>query len=199
MAGIIDKVQSNSQQQPASTQASPPAKSGAVGNPSDPFEKVSDDPEMQEAVDRVVAAGGKIIYSDEGGATITEGLQAGASDPAQAVAKETFTLMLSLDEKSKGTIPEEAIIPAGMKLLTLVAELGETSGAITVDPNTVPQAMQHLVAMAIEAGIIDPAAIEEMIASMDPADVEAMVAEQDQIANAGQAQAPEAAMAGGAA
>lgn len=195
MAGIMDKAQGS--QQPASTPESSPEERGlpgaheeremamGAGDSTDPFEPVADDPAVQEAIDRIVGAGSLVIYSDKGSQSIVESLKSGAKDPGEAVARQAFSLMLSLDEKSKGTLPEDAIIPAASKLLTLVAELGEKSGAIQKSPNTIPSARQHLVALAIENGIIDPAEIQELMSGMDPAELEALVAEQDAIANGG--------------
>ncbi len=181
---VLDRMKPDSQQQPASKLASPPAENGAAGDTIDPFEKVYDTPEEQDAVDRVVGAGSKIIYSEQGTQSILESLKSG--DPPESIARTAFNLMMSLDQKSKGTIPEDAMMPAAVKLLALIAELGSKGGAIQTDANTVPQAMQHLVALGIENGIIDPAEIEQMMSEMDPAELESMRAEQDAIANGGQ-------------
>lgn len=195
--GVLNKMKPEAVEPDADDQSGEPTEARAAGNV-DPFEKVYDTPEEQEAVDRVVAAGGKLLYSDEGSKAILEGLKSGA--PEEAIAREAFTLMLSLDQKSKGTIPEDAMMPAAVKLASLIAEMGQKAGVIQTSPNTVPGALQHLVALGIENGIIDPQEIEAMMAEMDPAEMEAMRAEQEQIAQGGQSsmmQKPGMQMAGG--
>ena len=177
MAGVMDRVKPSSQQ-PVSSEASPPDESGLSGT--------SEDGAMDENTEKVVLAGQKLIYSDDYNDTILESLKNGADDAPEAIAHATFVAMQALDEASGGKLPEDAIVPAAIKLLEEVAIIGKESGTVQVDGNTLPQAQQRLVAMAIEAGIIDPQDIQDLIESMDPAEVESMRAEQEAIANGGQ-------------
>jgi hypothetical protein len=135
-----------------------------------------------DATRRVVLAGIKLLYDDATHADVMQQLKAGAENPAETIAQVAFNVMLALDEKSKGTLPEDAIVPGAEGVMKEIILLAQKSKALPVDDAILPAASQELVALAIESGLIDQADIEEMMASMDPAELEALVAEQSQIA-----------------
>jgi len=84
-------------------------------------------PKMKDVVDRVVAAGMKIMFAPE---MADERNQAVSSNEpvSQALAKNVVGLTLILDQKSQGGIPMEAIFPAAMELLSEVGELFVKAG-----------------------------------------------------------------------
>ena len=82
-------------------------------------------PEAKDAVDRVVAAGVKMMFSP----SMRDELQAAveSEDPvAKVIAENTSGLMLLIDQKSGGKTPIAAIFPAALELL---AEAGEAMSA----------------------------------------------------------------------
>ena len=178
MAGLISKnmqqEQQETPQQPDPNLPSPVAEGGLSGEP--------DDPQLDIDIEKVKLAGMAMLYDDKGFESASQELAAGADDPAQAVAILTFNLMKTLDEKSGGQIPESALIPAAVGLMEEVLTIGEATGVITADENTAAQSIQRLIALAIEAGIIDPAAIEELMADMPEEEIRQLVAQQEQIA-----------------
>lgn len=89
--------------------------------------------EMRDTVDRIVAAGMKIMYAPD----MAEERKAAVSDErpvATVLAENVVGLTLVLDQKSQGGIPMEAIFPAAMELLSDAAEmLVEAGRNITQD------------------------------------------------------------------
>lgn len=90
-------------------------------------------PEAKDAVDRLAAAGVKMMYAP----SMRDELQAAveSEEPvAKVMAENTAGLMLLLDQKSGGKTPVAAIFPAALELL---AEAGE---ALVAAGKTVTQA-----------------------------------------------------------
>jgi hypothetical protein len=77
--------------------------------------------DVKDVVDRVVAAGMKVMYSPAMRSTVMEQVQ--RDDPvAQKLAECAAGLMLTLDQRSKGGIPMAALFPAALTLLGEMAE-----------------------------------------------------------------------------
>ncbi len=84
-------------------------------------------PAMKDAVDRVFAAGFKIMYSPEMQDEREQAVQ--SPDPIPKKLAENVTgLMLTLDQQAKGGIPVEALFPAAMMLLSEAAEILTKAG-----------------------------------------------------------------------
>lgn len=79
-------------------------------------------PEMKDAFERTVAAGMKVMYSPEMRQDVMAEVQREAP-VVQKLAESTTGLLLMLDSKSKGGIPEQVIYLAGMELLGEAAEV----------------------------------------------------------------------------
>lgn len=72
--------------------------------------------EAKDAVERVVAAGLKLMYSSEMRDEVMREVRSQEPTP-QKLAAAVTGLVLMLDQKSQGGIPEQAIFPAAMELL----------------------------------------------------------------------------------
>lgn len=73
-------------------------------------------PELRDAVERVAAAGMKLMYAPEMRQDLVAAVK--SPDPVPKVLSENITgLMLTLDQKSQGGIPQAVIFPAAMELL----------------------------------------------------------------------------------
>lgn len=84
-------------------------------------------PEAKDAVDRVVAAGMRVMFSP----AMREELQAEVqrdAPPAQKLAESVTGLMLTLDAQSQGGIPMPAIFPAALQLMGEGAEVLAAAG-----------------------------------------------------------------------
>lgn len=83
--------------------------------------------EAKDAVDRVVAAGHRMMYSPE----MRDDLQAAvdSQEPVpQKLANNVAGLLLTLDKQARGGIPMAAIFPAAMELLGEAAEVLNAAG-----------------------------------------------------------------------
>jgi len=81
----------------------------------------------RDAVDRVVAAGMRIMYAPESRQKIMAEIQRKAPVP-QKIAEAMTGLLLILDQKSKGGIPMAAIFPAALELLGEAGKTLEAAG-----------------------------------------------------------------------
>lgn len=84
-------------------------------------------PEAKDAVDRVVAAGQRLMYAPD----MREELQAAvdSQEPVpQKLANNVAGLVLTLDQQAQGGIPMAAIFPASMELLGEAAEVLAAAG-----------------------------------------------------------------------
>lgn len=90
-------------------------------------------PEFKDVVDRVVAAGMKIMYSPASRDDLMKAVQ--SPDPLpKTLAMNITGLMLMLDQKAgKSGIPPQAIGPASMELLGDACELLSQSKPVTMD------------------------------------------------------------------
>ena len=102
-------------------------------------------PKMRDTVDRIVAAGMKVMYSPEM-ADEREQAVSGSGPVAQALAESITGLTLILDQKSQGGIPIEAIFPAAMELLSDAAEMFIKAGK-PVDQETYNDAARMMFVM----------------------------------------------------
>jgi hypothetical protein len=84
-------------------------------------------PAMHDVVDRIVAAGVRIMTSPE----MRDEVRAALDNPApvpQKLAENVTGLLLTLDQQVQGGIPMEAIFPAAMELLGEAAEVVQAAG-----------------------------------------------------------------------
>lgn len=90
-------------------------------------------PAQKDAVERIVAAGMKVMYSPDMRDDVMQAVQ--SQDPVpQKLAKSVVGLMLMLDSKAKGGLPPEALFPAELELLGEACEVLEAAGQpVTMD------------------------------------------------------------------
>jgi len=84
-------------------------------------------PELRDPVERIVAAGAKLMYSPE----LREELQQAVQSDApvdQKLADNVVGLLLTLDQKSQGGLPVAALFPAGLGLLGEAAQVLQAAG-----------------------------------------------------------------------
>lgn len=145
-------------------------------------------PQEQNAYEKVVLAGMKVLYGKESSAQFVAMLKAGADDPAKALADATSMLIVQLDKKANGAIPEDVILPAAAELLGLTAELAEKARLFTVDEAVKAKAAQQLLlSLGNEYGV-EPAELQALIADVGPERAKQMAAEQARFG--GQEKAP---------
>lgn len=121
-------------------------------------------PELKDSVDRIVAAGMKMMYSPD----MREELMAeikNSSPTPKKLAEAIVGLLLTLDKQTKGGLPEGAIFPAAVELL------GEAAGVLIAAGTPVSQddfeaAMQMTYALIGKALKIDP---QKMMSAVEQA------------------------------
>lgn len=111
-------------------------------------------PEAKDAVDRVVAAGTKLMYSPD----MRQELQAEIErdvPPAQKMAEAVTGLILTLDKQSKGGIPVQALFPAAMELMGEAAEVLAAAGQPVTQEDYNEAARQMFVLIGRKLGASD--------------------------------------------
>lgn len=84
-------------------------------------------PEVKDVVDRVVAAGMHLMYSPDMRDEVQAAVQ--SQDPmGKKLADNVVGLLLTLDQKTQGGIPQAAIFPAAMELLGEGADMLSAAG-----------------------------------------------------------------------
>lgn len=116
--------------------------------------KINVPPEMQDAVDRIVAAGMKLIYSPSMKDERDAALQ--SDDPiAKVLATNVVGLTLVLDQQSQGGIPEQALLPAALELLLDVADMMVKAGKTVTQDDINDAALMMHVMIAKKLGVSD--------------------------------------------
>ena len=88
-------------------------------------------PEVHDAVERVVAAGAKLMYSPDFRDDLKQAVAA-EMPVDQKLADNVVGLLLMLDQKSQGGIPVAALFPAGVALMDEAAQvLGAAGQSVT--------------------------------------------------------------------
>lgn len=114
-------------QQAAPPQGEPPEDEAAGMAFKRPNLKSMVTPENKDAVDRVVAAGMRYLYSPAMREEVMQALQ--SQDPMpQKLGMNVIGLVLTLDSQAQGGIPLGAVFPAAFELLGEAAEMVAASG-----------------------------------------------------------------------
>lgn len=134
----------------------PIAPTGDAVDSSDPIlAKVQDGvranlpPQFRVAVQRIVLAGMKVMFSPETHHLMLQAIQTD-SDPAHAVGMGVTQLLTLLWKESKGTMPIPALVPAGILLCCEGLDFMEKSGMIKVTPDIVDNAVQTVTAYMMQ-------------------------------------------------
>lgn len=119
-------------------------------------------PELQEAYDRVVIAGMKIMFSK---ATNQQAMKAieGEGSLDKRLGVGIAGLLAELFRRSNNTIPPQVLIPAGTDLLMQAADFLRKTRKETVTDKVIGDAMAIMVRTVLETFGVDP---EKMVAVM---------------------------------
>lgn len=141
MDGIIQREQPQQPEKPA-RQATSAAVRGQMQVP----------PEQAETFEKVVAAGRKLLYSEQLAPDIQETL---ASDApmGEKLGGGVVSLLAILMTKTNGAIPPQLLIPAGVALVTEAGDMLEEAGA-EVSDNDVAEGVAVMVETLLQrAGV----------------------------------------------
>ena len=129
-------------------------------------------PELQEAYDRVVIAGMKVMFSDESHKMMLQFMdEEGPAD--EKLGKGIAGLMLILFKESNETIPPQVIIPAGVQLLIKAAEFAKQSGMGEISNKDVAGGIELMIAIIMEKFGVDPSQFKQMLDQFDETNVNA--------------------------
>lgn len=149
MTPLMDRAKP--QGKPEAPPEKPPAAQGGFQKPNiDAFIP----PETKDAVDRVVAAGMRMMYAP----AMREDLQAEIARDApvpQKLAESTAGLVLTLDQQAKGGIPVQAIFPAAVGLLGEASEVLAAAGQPVTQEDYNAAALQVFAILGRKMGASD--------------------------------------------
>lgn len=107
-------------------------------------------------VDRIVVAAKEAMSATA--PQLLKMMQA-AGDPVRALAQTLIFLMKQLYEKSKGTMPPQAVIPAAQQVLADLAKIGESGGLFKATPEMLQKALAVAAQLFMREQKMDPNAI----------------------------------------
>jgi hypothetical protein len=119
-------------------------------------------PELQEAYERVVIAGMKVMFSKESHKLMLDELQK-EGPMGQKLGTGIAGLMLLLVKESNGTLPPEVIVPAGINLLTRAADFIRKSKIEKITNGDIGEAMEVFISTVLEKFGVDPAKMADML------------------------------------
>jgi hypothetical protein len=119
-------------------------------------------PELQEAYERVVIAGMKVMFSKESHKLMLDEFQK-EGPLGQKLGTGIAGLMLLLVKESNGTIPPEVIIPAGINLLTRAADFIRKSEIEKITNGDIGDAMEVFISTILEKFGVSPEQMTQML------------------------------------
>jgi hypothetical protein len=120
-------------------------------------------PKQKTQMQRIVVAGQKVMFSKQSHHLLLEQLK-GPGTIAQKLGQGVGGLLGYLMQESRGSLPQELLIPAGMVLIAIAADFLQKSGE-NVSEQDIGEAMNVLVRELLNAGGIDPDKVASIAAS----------------------------------
>ena len=118
--------------------------------------------ELQEAYERVVVAGMKIMFSKESHRTMLAEIQR-PGPMGQRLGKGVAGLMLLMIKESNNTMPPAVIIPAGVKLLMEVVDFLRKTGMADPTNEEIGQGIEIFVSTILQQFGTDPKKLESAL------------------------------------
>lgn len=146
-------------QQPGLIQSQRPAQDGEDLTPDAVSKEIKMPPQMQEAYERVVLAGMKLLFSKETNEAAVKQLQAQDGPLAQRLGKSIAGLLAELFRRSNKTMPPQVIIPAGVELLMQSADFIRKSKLEPISNKDIGDAMDVMVTTVLQMFKLDPGKI----------------------------------------
>jgi hypothetical protein len=125
-------------------------------------ENIKMPPELQEAYERVVIAGMKVMFSKESHKLMLDELQK-EGPVGQKLGMGIAGLMLLLVKESNNTIPPEVIIPAGVNLLSRAADFIRKSEIEKITNADIGDAMEVMISTILQKFGVEPEQMAEML------------------------------------
>lgn len=135
-------------------------------------ENIQVPPELQEAYERVVIAGMKVMFSEQTHRILLKELQREAPI-AERLAYSASGAVLILFAESNQTMPPQVVIPAAVELLMQAVDFVRKSGFAKVTNKDVGDAMELTITTILEKFGGTPDKIEQMLNQFDNQAVDA--------------------------
>lgn len=119
--------------------------------------------ELQEAYERVVLAGMKLLFSKETNKAVIGVLQNQDGDLAERLGKSIAGLMAELYRTSNQSMPPQVIIPAGVELLMQAADFIRKSKLEPINNKIIGDAMDVMVTTVLQMFKLDPGKIVQFV------------------------------------
>lgn len=129
-------------------------------------------PELQEAYDRVVIAGMKVMFSQESHKLMLKELQR-KGPVAEKLGSGIAGLMLILFKESNETLPPAVMIPAGLQLLMQAVDFMRQTGLEKVTNKDIGDAIEIMVVTLMKKFGVQPEQMEKLLGGYDDSNVEA--------------------------
>jgi hypothetical protein len=115
--------------------------------------------ELQEAYEKVVVAGMKIMYSKESHRVMLEEIKR-PGPMGERLGKGITGLMLLMIKESNNTMPPAVVIPAGIKLMMEAVDFLRKTGIADPTNEEIGQGMETFISMILQQFGADPAKLE---------------------------------------
>lgn len=129
-------------------------------------------PELQEAYERVVIAGMKIMFSKETHRIMLKEMQRPGS-VAERLGTGIAGLMLLMVKESNNTLPPPVIIPAGMELLMQAVDFLRQTNMEKITNKDIGDAIEVMISVILQKFGVAPDQLEQMINQYDNTNVDA--------------------------
>jgi hypothetical protein len=129
-------------------------------------------PELQDAYDRVVLAGMKMMFSKESHGAMLRSLQ-GEGSLGEKLGKGIAGLMLIMVKESNATMPPAVIIPAGIALLMQAVDFMKKTGVAKPTNQDVGDGMEIMITTLMEKFGATPEKLQAALSQFDNQNVQA--------------------------
>ena len=147
----------------AQNQQTPPAQSGNKLNTAFVQSKMQIPPNLQQAYQRIILAGKKIMFSPQMTPQIATLLK-GADTPGQKIGQGVVALMAMLISQSNHTLPPQLIIPCACELLIEFGNFLRSSG-VQVGDSDIADGMAVMISTIMQRVGIAPDQLQGMLQS----------------------------------
>lgn len=128
--------------------------------------------ELQEAYERVVLAGMKVLFSKDSNHLLIEEIQ-GEGPVPKRLGEGVAGLMMLLFAESNQTIPPQVIVPAGTELMMQVVDFLKKTGVLKVTDQEIGAAMEIMISTILQSFGVDPVQMQQILNQYDNSNVDA--------------------------
>lgn len=136
-------------------------------------------PELQNAYERVVVAGMKVMFSKETNKYVLSAIE-GQGSNAEKLGGGVAELLIMLFAQSNKTMPPQVIIPAGTELVVQAADFVKQAGLMEVTNQDIGDGIQVMISLVLKAFGADPQKLFQKISQFDSSQLPNILQQQGQ-------------------